>query len=86
MSEEELLAYLQEYTGCYAETEEEQEKRLAKERLHENTPEEARKKIRLLQRELSHTWHFILGAGLGEQAAAYVEKHMDEPTPFEDEW
>ena len=86
MSEEETLAYLQEYTGCYAETEEERKKRLAKEQLRENTPEEAREKIQLLQRELSHTWHFIFVSGLAEKAADYVEKHMDEPTPFEDEW
>ena len=86
MSEAEVLEYLQEYTGRFAETEEERDRRLSKERLRENTPEEVHEKIRLLQRKLGHIWHFILEADLREQAMDYVEKHMDEPIPFEDEW
>lgn len=86
MSEEETLAYLREYSGCPAESSEERRERIANERLHEQTPEEVKQKIRLLQRKLSYIWMFLAEEGLYEEAHDYVNNHMDEPTPFEDEW
>ena len=46
----------------------------------------AKEKIRLLQRKLFYIWMFLSQEGLEEDAEEYVKNHMDEPTPFEDEW
>ena len=86
MSEEEMVAYLKEYTGFVGEGEEERQARIERERIYEQTPESVREKIRLLQRKLTYIWMYVTEEGLYEEAHEYVSAHMDEPTPFEDEW
>ncbi len=86
MSKEQKLAYLQEHTGCSAETLAERQKREENELLYKQTPEAAREKIRMLQRQLCYIWIFLSQEGLYEDADAFVKNHMDEPTPFENEW
>jgi hypothetical protein len=86
MSKEQKLAYLREYTGLQDETQEEHQQRAEREFLHKQTPEAAREKIRMLQRQLCYTWMYLAQEGLYEDADAFVKNHMDEPTPFEDEW
>ena len=71
MSKAQKLAYLQEYTGLQAETQEERQQREENELLHKQTPE---------------AWMYLAQEGLYEDADAFVKNHMDEPTPFEDEW
>ena len=86
MGREEKLAYLRECIGFHDEPEEERRQREENERLHDQTPEKAKEKIRMLQRQLLYTWMFLTQEGLYEEADEYVKSRMDEPTPFEDEW
>lgn len=72
-------AYLKELLGYTEETAEEKALREAKEK----TPESVSEHIRKLERELFHTWAFIMGEGLCSEALAYLEDHKDEETPFE---
>ena len=54
--------------------------------LHEakaKTPEPVNAHIRKLERELFHTWAFIMEEGLYSEASEYVNEHKDEETPFE---
>lgn len=86
MSKAEKDSYLKEYIGYKEETEQERQVREESERLHRQTPEKAKEKIRMLQRKLSYTWMFLFQEGLWEEASEFIEEHMDEPLPFEDEW
>ena len=63
MSKAQKLAYLQEYTGLQAETQEERQQREENELLHKQTPEAAREKIRMLQRQLCYTWMYLAQEG-----------------------
>ena len=47
------------------------------------TPELVNAHIRKLERELFHTWAFIMEEGLCSEALEYVNEHKDEETPFE---
>lgn len=86
MTDDEVGAYLKEYIGFVDESDEERRRREENEQLHRETPEKAKEKLRMLQRELSHIWSFLMDAGLYEAAQEYVDSHMEEPTPFEDDW
>ncbi|MGX8686554.1 MAG: hypothetical protein ACSW8K_01965 [bacterium] len=86
MSAEQRIAYLKDYVGYVDDTEEEREERNRNERLHEQTPDEVKEKIRRMQREIFYTWMFLSQEGIYEDAEEYVREHMDEPIPFEDEW
>lgn len=86
MSAEQKLIYLQEYTSCPAATQAERQQLKEDKLLHKQMPKAAHKKIRMLQRQLYYIWIFLSQEGLYEDADAFVKDHMDEPTPFEDEW
>lgn len=86
MSRKQKLTYLQEYTGCSGETQAERQQREESELIHKQTLEVAREKIRMLQRQLCYIWMFLSQEGLYEDAEDFIKNHMDEPTPFEDEW
>lgn len=86
MSDDEVMAYIADLYGFHVESEEEKKARSEKDRLHEQTPQEIREKIRILQRKLSYTWLYIMEEGLYDEANEYVKAHMDEPLPFEDVW
>ena len=76
---QEREAYLKDLLGYQEETAEEKEFREAKAK----TPELVNAHIRKLERELFHTWAFIMGEGLCSEALEYVNEHKDEETPFE---
>ena len=76
---QEREAYLKDLLGYQEETAEEKEMREAKAR----TPEPVNAHIRKLERELFHTWAFIMEEGLYSEALEYVNEHKDEETPFE---
>ena len=86
MSRDQKIAYLKEYIGYEDETDEERQAREEKEQLHRNTPQKSQEKIRMLQRKLHYLWMYLIEEGLWEEAEEYIKEHMDEPTPFEDEW
>ena len=86
MSTEQRISYLKEYVGFVDETEEELQTRKENECLRKSTPEKVQEKIRMLQREMCYTWLFLAQEGLLEDAQEFVKQHMDEPTPFEDQW
>lgn len=86
MTRKEKDAYLKEYVGFQDEPEEQRRQREENQRIHAQTPEKAKEKIRLLQRKLFYIWTFLSQEGLEEDAEEYVKNHMDEPLPFEDEW
>jgi hypothetical protein len=86
MTAEERIAYLKDYIGYEDEPEEVRQAREKNKRLHDQTPEEVQEIIRMLKRKLQYTWMFLIEEGIWEQADEYVRDHMDEPTPFEDEW
>lgn len=86
MTADERIAYLKDYIGFEDEPEEVRLAREENERLHRETPEKAKEKIRLLQRERFYTSVFLEDKGLCEEAEDFVKSHMDEPIPFEDEW
>ncbi|MER2056550.1 MAG: hypothetical protein ABTB30_14800 [Clostridia bacterium] len=71
-------AYLKELLGYEEEPAEEKELRKAK----VETPEPVNEHIRKLERELFHTWAFIIGEGLCSEATEYLEEHKDEEIPF----
>ena len=76
---QEREAYLKDLLGYQEESAEEKEFREAKAK----TPELVNAHIRKLERELFHTWAFIMGEGLCSEALEYVNEHKDEETPFE---
>ncbi len=86
MSDEQRIAYLKDYIGYTDETEEECRVREDNERLHSQTPEKAREKIRMLQRKLHYAWLYMAQEGIWEEAEEFIREHMDDPVPFEDEW
>ena len=71
-------AYLKELLGYEEEPAEEKELRKAK----AETPEPVNEHIRKLERELFHTWAFIMNEGLYSDAMEYLEEHKDEEIPF----
>lgn len=86
MTRKEKTAYLKEYAGFEDEPEEQRRQREENQRILAQTLENAKEKIRLLQRKLFYIWMFLSQEGLEENAGEYVKNHMDEPIPFEDEW
>ena len=86
MSKEQRIAYLKDYIGYTDETEQERQEREDKELLYSQTPEKAKEKIRMLQRQLHYSWMFMAQEGIWEEAESFIREHMDEPAPFEDEW
>ena len=50
--------------------------------LKAETPEPVNEHIRKLERELFHTWAFIMSEGLYSDAMEYLEEHKDEEIPF----
>ena len=72
-------AYLKELFGFVEETAEEKAMREAKAK----TPAPVNDHIRKLERELFHTWAFIMQEGLCSEAMEYLEDHKDEESPFE---
>ena len=72
-------AYLKELLGFVEETAEEKAMRKAKAK----TPAPVNDHIRKLERELFHTWAFIMQEGLCSEAMEYLEDHKDEESPFE---
>ena len=76
---QEREAYLKDLLGYQEEPAEEKELREAKAK----TPEPVNAHIRKLERELFHTWAFIMEEGLYSEASEYVNEHKDEETPFE---
>ena len=72
-------AYLKDLLGYQEETVEEKELREAK----PQTPKPVNAYIRKLEREMFHTWAFIMEEGLYSEAIEYVNEHKDEETPFE---
>ena len=72
-------AYLKELLGFVEETAEEKAMREAKAK----TPAPVNDHIRKLERELFHTWAFIMQEGLCSEAMEYLEDHKDEESPFE---
>ena len=72
--------------GYTDETEQERQEREDKELLYSQTPEKAKEKIRMLQRQLHYSWMFMAQEGIWEEAESFIREHMDEPAPFEDEW
>ena len=86
MSRAEREAYLREYLGSEEEPEEERKAGEEQKRLHEQTPEPVRKTIERLQRKIFYLFMFLGEQDLYTEAAEYLEEHMDEPAPFEDEW
>ena len=47
------------------------------------TPDLINAHIRKLERELFHTWAFVMEEGLYPEALEYVNEHKDEETPLE---
>lgn len=86
MTTAEKITYLKEYIGYEDEPEDERLRREENERLHEQTPEDARKVIRKLQREIFYLYMFLAEQGMASEVNEYMEEHMDTPIPFEDEW
>ena len=76
---QERESYLKDLLGYQEEPAEEKELREAKAK----TPEPVNAHIRKLERELFHTWAFIMEEGLYSEASEYVNEHKDEETPFE---
>ena len=72
-------AYLKDLLGYQEEPAEEKELREAK----AVTPELVNDHIRKLERELFHTWAYIMEEGLYSEALEYVREHKDEEIPFE---
>lgn len=72
-------AYLKELLGFVEETAEEKAMCEAKAK----TPAPVNDHIRKLERELFHTWAFIMQEGLCSEAMEYLEDHKDEESPFE---
>lgn len=70
--------YLKQLLGHKEENEEEKALREAKEK----TPELTAAHIHKLERELFHTWAFIMSEGLYSEAKEYLEEHKDEELPF----
>lgn len=86
MTEVEKTSYLKAYIGFPEESEEERTRREENQRLHEQTPEAARKVIRTLQRRIFYLSTFLAEQGLSSEADEYLNDHMDTPALFEDEW
>lgn len=86
MTEEQRIAYLKDYIGYTDETEQERQEREEKELLYSQTPEKAKEKIRMLQRQLHYAWMFMAQEGFSEEAESYIKEHMDKPAPFEEDW
>ncbi len=76
---QERKAYLKDLLGYQEESVEDKELHEAKTR----TPGVVNAYIRKLERELFHTWVFIMKEGLYSEALENVNKHMDEEIPFE---
>ena len=76
---QEREAYLKDLMGYCGETTEEKELREAKAK----TPELINAHIRKLERELFHTWNYIMKEDLYSEALEYVNDHKDEKIPFE---
>ena len=75
---QERETYLKDLLGYQEETAEEKELREAK----DATPGPVNAHIRKLERELFHTWAFIMSEGLYSEAKEYLEEHKDEELPF----
>ena len=86
MTKAEKTAYLKDYIGFVDESEEERTRREENKHLHEQTPEAAREIIRKLQRKIFYLYMFLAEQGLASESDDFIEKHMDTPTPFEEEW
>ena len=86
MTDEERTAYLKEYIGFTDETEEERARQEENERLHEQTPEAARKIIHTLQRKIFYLYMFLTEQGFTGEPDEYLKEHMDQPAPFEEDW
>lgn len=86
MTKAEKISYLKAYAGFPEESEEERTRREENQRLHEQTPEAARKVIRTLQRRIFYLSTFLAEQGLSSEADEYLSDHMDTPALFEDEW
>ena len=86
MTRAEKAAFLKEYLGFHEESEEERTRREENNRLHEQTPEAARKVIHNLQRKIFYLTIFLAEQGLSDESEEYLNEHMDEPAPFEEEW
>lgn len=54
--------------------------------VYDETPEEAHRIIRSLQRRIFHLCMFLAREGLDDEADEYLRTHMEEPAPFEDLW
>ena len=85
MTDEERTAYLKEYIGFTDETEEERARQEENERLHEQTPEAARKIIHTLQRKIFYLYMFLTEQGSTGEPDEYLKEHMDQPAPFEED-
>lgn len=86
MAEDEVYTYLEKYLGFDDEDDEERRRREENDRLHKETPEKAKEVIRKLQRKDFHTGSFLMEKGLYEEWKDYIDSHMEEEVPFEDEW
>ena len=86
MTTAEKITYLKKYIGYEDEPEDERLRREENERLHEQTPEDALKVIRKLQREIFYLYMFRAEQGMASEVNEYMEEHMNTPIPFEDEW
>ena len=76
---QERETYLKDLLGYQEESAEGKELREAKAK----TPDLINAHIRKLERELFHTWAFIMEEGLYSEALEYVNEHKDEETPLE---
>ena len=86
MTRAEKTAFLKEYLGFPEESEEERTRREENNRLHEQTPEAARKVIHNLQRKIFYLTIFLAEQDLSSESEEYLNDHMDDPAPFEEEW
>jgi len=86
MTEEEALSWLRENYGPAPESPEEEEECPENELVYDETPEEAHRIIRSLQRRIFHLCMFLAREGLDDEAGEYLRTHMEEPAPFEDLW
>ena len=86
MTEEEALSWLRENYGPAPECPEEEEECPENELVYDETPEEAHRIIRSLQRRIFHLCMFLAREGLDDEADEYLRTHMEEPAPFEDLW
>ena len=75
-----------EYKTFTDETEEERARQEENERLHEQTPEAARKIIHTLQRKIFYLYMFLTEQGFTGEPDEYLKEHMDQPAPFEEDW